>query len=137
MVNLVRLTDYLITSAAFPKRFFADFVDYDDAARRFLALGPRVVVTTFGERGSRTWTGEGSFWRTTFPVEAVDTTGAGDVFHGAYAYGLARGWGLAYVTDFASACAAMKCRRLGGQAGIPTLPELHDFLDQHGVQSPD
>ncbi|MHB1134246.1 MAG: carbohydrate kinase family protein [Chloroflexota bacterium] len=136
--TLVGLTDYLITSAHFPRAFFADFTDYDAAARRFLALGPRVVVTTFGEKGSRTWTREGEvFDRPTFPVEVVDTTGAGDVFHGAYVYGLARGWNRTYITDFASACAAMKCRQLGGQPGIPTLPALRAFLAERGVENPD
>ena len=106
-------------------------------AEAFLALGPRVVVTTFGEQGSRTWLRDGRvFDRPTFKVDVVDTTGAGDVFHGAYAYGLARGWGLEYITDFSSACAAMKCRQLGGQPGIPTLPELFAFLAEHGVRGP-
>ena len=137
MASLIGLTDYLVTSAAFPRRFFPDFTDYGEAARRLLAMGPRVVATTVGERGSTTWTREGTFSRKAFAVEVVDTTGAGDVFHGAYVYGLAHGWDLVYVTDFASACAAMKCRKLGGQPGIPTLPELRAFLAENGIQNPD
>lgn len=138
MSTLIGLSDYLITSAAFPKCFFPDFTDYEDSARRFLAMGPRVVVTTLGEQGSRTWTRDGmSFDRPAFKVDVVDTTGAGDVFHGAYVYGVARGWDLPYITDLSSACAAMKCRKLGGQPGIPTLAQLRVFLAEHGVTNPD
>ena len=132
---LIGLTDYLVTSAWFPE-LFTGLSDYDAAARQLLDLGPSVVVVTLGENGSRTWTRECSFARSAFKVRAVDTTGAGDVFHGAYIYGITRGWDLGYLADFASAAAAMKCRRLGGQAGIPTLKELHSFLAENGIRSP-
>jgi ribokinase len=63
-----------------------------------------------------------------FEVDAVDTTGAGDVFHGGYVYGLLRNWGLVRTLTFASACAAMKCTKVGGRAGIPRLEEVLAFL---------
>jgi ribokinase len=68
-----------------------------------------------------------------FPVPVVDTTGAGDVFHGAYLYGLLRGWDLARTAEFAGATAALKCSGLGGRAGIPRLAEVLSFLAQRGV----
>lgn len=58
----------------------------------------------------------------------MDTTGAGDVFHGGYLYGLLRKWPLKDTIRFASAVAAMKCRKLGGRAGIPRLSEVREFL---------
>ncbi len=67
-----------------------------------------------------------------FRVEAVDTNGAGDVFHGACAFGELRGWPLEWTLTFANAVAAMKCRALGGRRGIPRLPEVRDFLHAHG-----
>jgi sulfofructose kinase len=63
-----------------------------------------------------------------FHVEAVDTTGAGDVFHGAYAYGVARGWTPSRCGLFASVTAALKCTALGGRAGIPGLAEVETLL---------
>ena len=62
----------------------------------------------------------------------LDTTGAGDVFHGAFGWALAQGWDLAEVVEFASAVAALKCRRLGGRTGIPTLAETLDLLRARG-----
>jgi len=67
-----------------------------------------------------------------FAVEVVDTTGCGDVFHGAYASALARGLDTADRIRFASAAAALKATRPGGQAGIPTRPAVETFLDQQG-----
>ncbi|MBM4043150.1 MAG: sugar kinase [Planctomycetes bacterium] len=63
-----------------------------------------------------------------FKVEVVDTTGCGDVFHGAFTFGLGEGWDVARNARFASAVAALKCRALGGRTGIPTRAETEAFL---------
>lgn len=65
-----------------------------------------------------------------FPVEVVDTTGAGDVFHGAFAYALALRWEVARCVEFASAVAALSCRKLGGRAGIPGLGEVEKVMGE-------
>jgi ribokinase len=62
-------------------------------------------------------------------VEVVDSTGAGDVFHGGYLYGVLQGWKLRKTVRFASAMAALSCRTMGGRAGIPTLAEALQFMD--------
>ena len=64
-------------------------------------------------------------------VDVVDTTGCGDVFHGAYAAGLAAGLPLAERVRLASAAAALKATRAGGQAGIPTRRTVEAFLRTH------
>lgn len=66
-----------------------------------------------------------------FAVETVDTTGCGDVFHGAYAAALARGVAVDERMRLASAAAAIKATQPGGQKGIPTLPVVEDFLARH------
>jgi sugar/nucleoside kinase (ribokinase family) len=68
-----------------------------------------------------------------FRVETVDTTGCGDVFHGAYAAALARGLPLAERVRFAAAAAAIKATRPGAQAGAPTYAEVETFLQQRGT----
>jgi ribokinase len=65
------------------------------------------------------------------PDKIVDTTGAGDVYHGAYLFGLIRGWDLRKRMEFASAAAALKCREVGGRKGIPTLEET-EMLSRDG-----
>jgi sugar/nucleoside kinase (ribokinase family) len=90
------------------------------------------VAVTLAEEGVLGFT-EGRFMRIPgFPIKAVDTNGAGDVFHGACAVGELRDWSLEWTLTFASAVAAMKCRFLGGRRGIPRLPEVAEFLETHG-----
>ena len=74
----------------------------------------------------------GTYWagghRPAFEVEAVDTLAAGDVFHGAFAFGLAEGWQIPAAIRFAAAAAAIKCTRFGGRLGAPTRAEVEAFL---------
>ncbi len=69
---------------------------------------------------------------TAFKVNAVDTTGAGDVFHGAFIYGLLQKWNLEDVIQFANAVAAMKCTKFGARGGIPSLSDVRQFLARGG-----
>ena len=64
-----------------------------------------------------------------FAVEPIDTTGCGDVFHGAYAAAIAQGTTLAEAIRFATAAASIKAERTGGQLGYPTLGEVEQFLN--------
>jgi sulfofructose kinase len=66
-----------------------------------------------------------------FAVESVDTLGAGDVWHGAFALGLGEGMQEIAAIRFANAVAAMKCTRFGGRAGIPRRPEVEEFMRTH------
>ena len=66
-----------------------------------------------------------------YPVDAVDTTGAGDVFHGAYAFAIGGGLSVHDAMSFASAAAAAKCTRPGGRAGIPFIDDCLAFMRTH------
>ncbi len=97
----------------------------------------RAIVVTCGEHGC--WWAEARDGRAgpvahqpAFPVEVVDTTGCGDVFHGAYAAALAQGRPMEERVRLASAAAAMKARQPGGQMGIPRRREVEEFLRQQG-----
>jgi len=104
----------------------------EDDLRAVAPLGGRVPMVTLGAEGC-IWLEDGEIRRCrAFPVAAVDTTGCGDVFHGAFTYGLAQGWDVARNARFASAVAALKCRALGGRTGIPSLDEVEGFLARTG-----
>jgi sulfofructose kinase len=104
----------------------------DESLRALSGAGPSRVAVTLASEGVLGFT-EGTFVRVPgFPIKPVDTNGAGDVFHGACTFGELRGWPLEWTLTFANAVAAMKCRFLGGRRGIPTLPEVQEFLAVHG-----
>lgn len=133
MLEIARECDYVVAA----EQFAVDLGWQGDAEHfRGIAesLGAGTVTVTLGTRGSVTYREGAILPLPAFAVDAVDTTGAGDVFHGAYLYGLLRGWELPQVIAFASAAAAMKCRRIGGRAGIPNLGEILAFLDSRGCR---
>lgn len=91
------------------------------------------VAVTDGERGVL-WLDGGTVRRLpAHPVDAVDTTGAGDVFHGAFVLALAEGCREAEALGFAATAAAIKCGRFGGIAGAPTRVEVQAFAARNGA----
>lgn len=100
----------------------------EPALQRALAYGARRVAVTLGDKGV-VYLVDGSMVALPAPaIHAVDTTGAGDVFHGAFTLALARGGAAPDALAFASAAAALKCTRSGGVRGAPTQQELDVFL---------
>ena len=91
------------------------------------------VIVTCGEEGLwfRSRAHRATQHLPAFDVKAVDTTGCGDVFHGAYAAALAAGMDVVKRIQFASATAALKATKHGGQTGIPTRPVVEKFLHRH------
>ena len=130
---LLPYVDYMIPSAAFARRFTGK-ENLFEAATHFLAYGARAVIITNGKEGCVVRTPEEQFYVPAFEVPVVDTTGAGDTFHGAFVAGLNKGYALRQAVRFASAVAALKCTKLGGQSGIPTLAETLDFLKERGMK---
>lgn len=126
--DILRHTDILIAAERFPLAF-TGIHNLLEASRQIMALGPHMMVTTLGPGGCFCVTPKEHFHVPGFSVPVVDTTGAGDAFHGAFIFGLLRqDWPLVEVARFANAVAAMNCRRLGGRAGLPTPEEVLDFL---------
>ena len=107
--------------------------DPQDAIAKLPSEGCGVVGITLGDKGSIFRTEKRVIEQRAFSVSVADTTGAGDVFHGALAFGFLQSWGLEEATEFASAVSAMKCTRLGGRSGIPSLEEALSFLKQRGA----
>lgn len=108
--------------------------DYPVALQKARDIGCQVAAVTRGEHGILWLDNDGLHEQASFHVDVVDTTGAGDVFHGAYTLALAEGRSVADAMKFASAVAALKCTRQGGRAGIPTRNEVNAFIA--GAQVP-
>ncbi len=126
MLELAALSDYVVCSESFAREYARTPAW---ALKALESIGVKTATVTFGKGGSMTLSDGVSFKVPAFKVRAVDTTGAGDVFHGGYVYGLLKGWGIKKTVTFASAFAALKCRVPGGRSGIPTLSRTLKFMN--------
>ena len=130
--ELTALSTHVVASLRFAQSRVGE-CDFKEAARRLFkklsAADPKKVVgVTSGANGSYfVWAG-GEFHQSAFKAPIVDTTGCGDVFHGAFSFGLSQGWEVKRIAEFAAAVAALKCRKLGGRAGIPNRAETEQFI---------
>jgi sugar/nucleoside kinase (ribokinase family) len=112
------MVDFLIANSDFAA----------DPRELALRYGCAVAGITRGAAGADFWNRDRLISTNAFKVPVADTTGAGDVFHGAFIYGLLQKWDLEEVIRFAHAVAAMKCMHIGARAGIPTISEVRRFL---------
>jgi len=125
---LMGKVDYLVASEKFAKQWLQG--DDDEEALARLAEQVPVVVITLGERGL--------IWRKNgmrgampaFPIQAIDTTGAGDAFHGAFAAGIAADLPWKELLRYAGAAGALCCQQPGARTGLATAGEISDFLAQ-------
>lgn len=133
MLELAALCDYVVGSESFARSlgWTGDGAAFAATVREH---GWGTTTITLGAQGSYTYHGFRSIHVPAYEVEVVDTTGAGDVFHGAYIAGILQGWDLETVLYFATGAAAMKCTKIGGRAGIPELLSLVGFLEQRGIK---
>ena len=106
--------------------------DLPGALQAIHKLGPETAIITLGREGYLYSSPEGQGEGKAFKVAAVDTTGAGDAFHGAFAYGLAQHWEIQRCAEFAAAVAAIKCTKPGGRTGLPTFLQAVHFLKVNG-----
>ncbi|MGM0216628.1 carbohydrate kinase family protein [Enterococcus sp. AZ109] len=132
--TLFQTVDYLVCSEVFAFQYSGISLDINEPQTieavftKLEDLNPNQIVVTLGERGS-VFKQDGTIHHVpAFPTKPVDTTGAGDIFHGAFAYGLHQGKDLRDIVLFASATAALSVERMGGQTSIPTLKEVETFL---------
>ncbi len=91
---------------------------------KLITMGSRIGVVTAGIKGTFWDDGTRCGHVPAFPTEIVDTTGAGDVFHGAFVYGLLKEWELEEIIRFSNAAAALSCRKLSGLLSIPSIDEV-------------
>ncbi len=125
MLELARLSDCFIASETFARALTGGDQPLE-ACRKLSALGPRVAGVTLGERGYVALAEGRVIQRPAYAVEAVDTTGCGDVFHAGFTYGLARGWTAEKSLDLGAWAAARVSLQMGGRAGIPSRAAMKE-----------
>ena len=125
------LANVVIGSERFAEMYTGDS-DAERGAHRLHEDFGGICGITAGAGGSYIVTGDRAFHQPAFSVDVVDTTGAGDVYHGAFVRGLLAEWPPNDCARFAAAVAAMKCRALGGRAGIPSYADAVAFLHRRG-----
>lgn len=132
--RLLRLTDIMIPSEEFALAHTGT-TDVREAARVLMdTYHPEVVVITRGKLGGLYFDGN-EFWDyPAFPVKAVDSNGAGDVFHGAFAAAVVRGFSLRDCCVFASATSAIKCTGVGARASVPDFDTVMKLVKEKGYE---
>ena len=125
---LLKNINYLITSRDIPGRLMEE----PDLQKSLPALrerfGCRLTAATLGEEGVLAWDGTQFHYAAAFRVKTVDTTGAGDIFHAGFIYGLLQGWPLQRQLDFACAAAALNCTAVGARGGIQSVAAIEQLM---------
>jgi sulfofructose kinase len=126
--DLLHLIDYAIVSRDFPGRLTRE--PNLERALRQMHSRYRCTVTaaTLGQDGVLAWDGKRSYLHPAYRVSVTDTTGAGDIFHAGFIYGLLQGWDLERQLDFACAAAALNCTCSGARGGIRTVADVENLM---------
>jgi sulfofructose kinase len=131
---LLEFVDFPVTSKDFPERLTGEkdlLKSLPGIRERFKC---RLIAATLGRLGALSWDGERFMLCRGFVVRAADTTGAGDIFHGAFVYGLVCGWRIEEILEFSCAAAALNCEGVGARGKIASLAEI-DELRRNGLRS--
>ena len=125
---LIKNVDYLITSRDIPGRLTGD----QDLRKSLPAVrtkyGCRLTGATLGHEGVLAWDGARFHYAPAYQVETTDTTGAGDIFHAGFIYGMLQGWPLLRQLEFACAAAALNCTAIGARGGIQTVEAIERLV---------
>jgi sulfofructose kinase len=126
--RLLENIDYLIVSRDFPCRLMGE-VDLEKSLRQMQRrYGCVLTAATLGQEGVLAWDGSQFHSASAYRVPVVDTTGAGDIFHAGFIYGLLQGWQVDRQLDFACAAAALNCMAVGARGGIQPLETIENLM---------
>ena len=132
--RLLALTDIMIPSEEFALGHTGKETAEEAAYALFDRYRPKVVVITQGKRGGLLYDGAKFLEYPIYPAEVVDSNGSGDVFHGAFAAGLCRGYGYEKCCHFASAVSALKCTGIGARESVPDFETVKTYMEENGYE---
>jgi sulfofructose kinase len=135
---LLENVDFIIVSRDFPTQHMREPNLEAALKKMFNRYGARLAAATLGEQGVISWDGQRMLHTPAFKVPIVDTTGAGDIFHAGFIYGLLQGgphqprpdnpWPLERQMEFACAAAAMNCMHSGARGGIRSVAAIEELM---------
>ena len=131
--NLLPYADILIPSEEFAIGHTTAVTAEEAAKILYEKYSPEVVVITQGKKGGIIYDGNTLESYPAFLVDAVDSNGSGDVFHGAFAFAVTNNMDYKKACVFSSAVSALKCTKVGAREGVPTYDETINFLEERGV----
>ncbi len=126
--RLIEKVDYLIVSRDIPGQLTGKSDLRESLMATQQQYGCRLTAATLGQDGVLAWNGNDFCYRPAYRVEVVDTTGAGDIFHAGFIYGLLRGSTLEQTLDFACAAAALNCTATGARGGIQPVSGIESLM---------
>lgn len=127
LLRLLPFLDYPVTSKEFPVSALGQKNLLKALPQLQRKFGFRAICATLGVDGALTWDGARFWYAPSYKVRVVDTTGAGDLFHAGFSYGILHGWKQAQILDFACAAAGLNCESLGARGGITTLAKVKEL----------
>ena len=130
-LDMIKYADYpIIPIEAVTPTYTESLEDIDHVLKRIYEWTNKPLIITAGDIGSFIFNGETAELLPPLQVKALDTTGAGDIYRGAFAYGIIQGWNLKKTARFSNIVAALQCTRLGNAAAIPTKEEIMKYHDK-------
>jgi sulfofructose kinase len=128
--RVLALVDYLVASTEFPERWTGESDPFRALEILETRFGMKAAAMTLGAYGALARVDGDYIYSPGFVVNAIDTTGAGDVFHGAFCYSVLNGATMRDTLEFSNAMAALNCTRLGARGGIATAAEAQRLIEQ-------
>jgi sugar/nucleoside kinase (ribokinase family) len=125
---LLENIDYLIASRDFPPRISGKAELREALQWLQQRFGSRLAAATLGTAGVLAWDGQQFYEAAAYRVAAVDTTGAGDIFHAGFIFGLLQKWAMQKILDFACAAAALNCTAAGARGNIAAVDEIEELV---------
>lgn len=127
--KLLENVDYLIVSRDLPSRISGKSGLRESLQWLQQRFGSRLAAATLGTDGVLAWDGQQFVHASAYKVPAIDTTGAGDIFHAGFVYGLLQEWPLRQMLEFACAASALNCTAAGARGRIATVEEIENLMD--------
>ncbi len=132
--RLLALTDIMIPSEEFALGHTGCDTAEDAAKKLYDTYHPQVVVVTQGKRGGILYDGKTVTAYPIYPARVVDSNGSGDVFHGAFAAGVVKGFDFTKCCHFGSAVSGLKCTGVGARESVPTFETTKQYMKENGYE---